>query len=321
MFGQIYEYFLGNFAMSEGQGGGEFFTPRSVVRLMVEIIEPHGGKVFDPACGSGGMFVQSAQFIEQHRQDAAADLDVYVYGTEKTLETVKLAKMNLAPRASLGRIVPFESAESTDAWDADANVRADIGDVGHRDVEAQGDFLTTGGVEVLLGRRRQGSREDRSPKRLRRMGLQAQLLQVLLDRGRHTNTSCHSRRWGRLSIEDPTPLRKYPRPVQQLCIWGLRADGDLNPPRKIATLVLLQTFEGTDHVGFNVAIPNGEVGSNAHAVHGREAERQMRLTMHALQVHPVGSRADAAVREVESAASIDVLERDFAFDVLPFSSG
>ena len=73
VFGQIYEYFLGNFAMSEGQGGGEFFTPRSVVRLMVEIIEPHGGKVFDPACGSGGMFVQSAQFIEQHRKDAAAD--------------------------------------------------------------------------------------------------------------------------------------------------------------------------------------------------------------------------------------------------------
>lgn len=62
VFGQIYEYFLANFALSEGQGGGEFFTPRSVVRLMTEIIEPHGGKVFDPACGSGGMFVQSAEF-------------------------------------------------------------------------------------------------------------------------------------------------------------------------------------------------------------------------------------------------------------------
>jgi type I restriction enzyme M protein len=104
VFGQIYEYFLGNFAMSEGQGGGEFFTPRSVVRLMVEIIEPHGGKVFDPACGSGGMFVQSAQFIEQHRKDAAADLDVYVYGTEKTLETVKLAKMNLAVNGLRGEV-------------------------------------------------------------------------------------------------------------------------------------------------------------------------------------------------------------------------
>jgi type I restriction enzyme M protein len=104
VFGQIYEYFLGNFAMSEGQGGGEFFTPRSVVRLMVEFIEPHGGKVFDPACGSGGMFVQSAQFIEQHRKDAAADLDVYVYGTEKTLETVKLAKMNLAVNGLRGEV-------------------------------------------------------------------------------------------------------------------------------------------------------------------------------------------------------------------------
>lgn len=96
VFGQIYEYFLANFALSEGQGGGEFFTPRSVVKLMTEIIEPHGGKVFDPACGSGGMFVQSADFIHQHQSDKAADLDVFVCGTEKTLETVKLAKMNLA---------------------------------------------------------------------------------------------------------------------------------------------------------------------------------------------------------------------------------
>ena len=96
VFGQIYEYFLANFALSEGQGGGEFFTPRSVVKLMTEIIEPHGGTVYDPACGSGGMFVQSAEFIQRHQTDKAADLDVYVCGTEKTLETVKLAKMNLA---------------------------------------------------------------------------------------------------------------------------------------------------------------------------------------------------------------------------------
>src|SRR5207244_4607760 len=69
LLGQIYEYFLGEFARSEGSKGGEFFTPRSVVRLMVEMIEPHGGKVFDPACGFGGMFVQSAHFIEEHRKD------------------------------------------------------------------------------------------------------------------------------------------------------------------------------------------------------------------------------------------------------------
>jgi type I restriction enzyme M protein len=105
LFGQIYEYFLGAFARTEGQKGGEFFTPRSVVRLMVEIIEPHGGKVFDPACGSGGMFVQSAQFIEQHRQDAAGGLlDVSVYGQEKTLQTVNLAKMNLAVNGLRGEV-------------------------------------------------------------------------------------------------------------------------------------------------------------------------------------------------------------------------
>jgi len=102
MFGQIYEYFLGNFAMAEGQGGGEFFTPRSVVRLMVKIIEPHRGTVFDPACGSGGMFVQSANFIEEHRKDA--DNDFFVYGQEKNLETVKLAKMNMAVNGLRGDV-------------------------------------------------------------------------------------------------------------------------------------------------------------------------------------------------------------------------
>ncbi|MGD0572908.1 MAG: N-6 DNA methylase [Sedimentisphaerales bacterium] len=103
MFGQIYEYFLGNFAMAEGQGGGEFFTPRSVVRLMVEIIEPHNGTVFDPACGSGGMFVQSAQFIEGHKTEKE-DTSLFVYGQEKTLETVKLAKMNIAVNGLRGEI-------------------------------------------------------------------------------------------------------------------------------------------------------------------------------------------------------------------------
>jgi type I restriction enzyme M protein len=103
MFGQIYEYFLGKFAMAEGQGGGEFFTPRSVVRLMVEIIEPHKGTVFDPACGSGGMFVQSAQFIEA-RKTPGKDSSLFVYGSEKTLETVKLAKMNIAVNGLRGDI-------------------------------------------------------------------------------------------------------------------------------------------------------------------------------------------------------------------------
>jgi type I restriction enzyme M protein len=107
LFGQIYEYFLAEFARSEGQKGGEFFTPRSVVRLMVEIIEPHGGKVFDPACGSGGMFVQSAKFIDEHRKELSTNgksSSVYVYGQEKTLETVNLAKMNLAVNGLRGEI-------------------------------------------------------------------------------------------------------------------------------------------------------------------------------------------------------------------------
>lgn len=97
MFGQIYQYFLAEFALAEGQGGGEFFTPDSVVRLMVEIIEPRRGKLLDPACGSGGMFVQSRRFIQEHsREDGSDPDDFFVYGQEKTLETVKLAKMNIA---------------------------------------------------------------------------------------------------------------------------------------------------------------------------------------------------------------------------------
>jgi type I restriction enzyme M protein len=105
LFGHIYEYFLSEFARSEGQKGGEFFTPRSVVRLMVEIIEPHGGKVFDPACGSGGMFVQSAQFIAEHRKELkGSESGVYVCGQEKTRDTVNLAKMNLAVNGLRGEI-------------------------------------------------------------------------------------------------------------------------------------------------------------------------------------------------------------------------
>ncbi|WP_250461658.1 type I restriction-modification system subunit M [Microbulbifer litoralis] len=110
MLGKIYEYFLGNFALAEGQGGGEFFTPTSVVRLMVEIIEPYQGTVYDPACGSGGMFVQSQHFVESHRQELEAlgedqDQDqLFVYGQEKTLDTVKLAKMNLAVNGLRGEV-------------------------------------------------------------------------------------------------------------------------------------------------------------------------------------------------------------------------
>jgi type I restriction enzyme M protein len=87
MFGQIYQYFLGKFALAEGQGGGEFFTPDTVVRLMVQIIEPRRGRLLDPACGSGGMFVQSGQFIQENAEELGLDPnDFYVYGQEKTKE-------------------------------------------------------------------------------------------------------------------------------------------------------------------------------------------------------------------------------------------
>jgi len=105
MFGKIYEYFLGKFAMAEGQKGGEFFTPRSIVKLIVEIIEPFRGRVFDPACGSGGMFVQSAQFVDEHKKNGnGASQSIMAYGQEKTLETAGLCKLNLAVHGLSGDI-------------------------------------------------------------------------------------------------------------------------------------------------------------------------------------------------------------------------
>lgn len=101
-FGKVYEYFLGKFAMSEGRKGGVFYTPTAIVRLIVEIIEPYHGKIFDPACGSGGMFVQSAKFVERH--NGSGSQRVSVYGTEKEAATIKLSKMNLAVHGLAGDI-------------------------------------------------------------------------------------------------------------------------------------------------------------------------------------------------------------------------
>lgn len=94
VFGRIYEYFLAEFAMTQGQGGGEFYTPSPIVRLLVEIIEPYKGKILDPACGSGGMFVQSANFVSAHHGRPASDLSIY--GIEKVDATGALCRMNLA---------------------------------------------------------------------------------------------------------------------------------------------------------------------------------------------------------------------------------
>ena len=101
-FGLVYEYFLAKFAFAEGSGAGEFFTPMSIVRLIVEIIEPFHGRIFDPACGSGGMFVHSAHFVERHRQSPGEKLSIY--GQENTPATVRLAKMNLAIHGLSGEI-------------------------------------------------------------------------------------------------------------------------------------------------------------------------------------------------------------------------
>lgn len=101
-FGRVYEYCLSNFALQEGKGKGEYYTPKAIVNLITEMIEPYKGKVYDPACGSGGMFVQSAKFIENHKGNKK---DISVYGQEYTPTTFKLAKMNLAIRgisANLG---------------------------------------------------------------------------------------------------------------------------------------------------------------------------------------------------------------------------
>jgi type I restriction enzyme M protein len=101
-FGRIYEYFLGEFAMSEGQGGGEFYTPASIVRLLAQVIEPFHGRILDPACGSGGMFVQSARFVAEHHRNPAAELSLC--GVEKVDETGRLCRLNLAVHGLEGDI-------------------------------------------------------------------------------------------------------------------------------------------------------------------------------------------------------------------------
>ena len=101
VLGRVYEYFLGRFASAEGKGGGEFFTPQCVVKLLVEMIEPFKGRVYDPCCGSGGMFVQSERFAEAH---GGSKHDISVYGQELNPTTWKLCKMNLAIRGIEGNI-------------------------------------------------------------------------------------------------------------------------------------------------------------------------------------------------------------------------
>ena len=111
IFGQIYEYFLGNFALAEGQGGGAFYTPASVVQYMVEVLQPTTGdkKFLDPACGSGGMFVQAARYMHRHNATNDQMMHFRCYGVEKEPDTVKLAKMNLLLNNVRGEITEANS--------------------------------------------------------------------------------------------------------------------------------------------------------------------------------------------------------------------
>ncbi|CAB4584438.1 MAG: N-6 DNA methylase [Actinobacteria bacterium] len=121
VLGRVYEYFLGQFASSEGKRAGEYYTPRSVVRLLVEMLEPYHGRIYDPCCGSGGMFVQSAEFVAAH---GGKRNDISVYGQEYTAATWRLAKMNLAIRgieANLG-----DRADDTFHRDLHPDLRADF---------------------------------------------------------------------------------------------------------------------------------------------------------------------------------------------------
>ena len=125
LLGNVYEYFLGQFALAEGRKGGEFYTPRSVVRLLVEMLEPYQGRVYDPCCGSSGMFVQSVEFIRAHASGngnaGRAKGDISIYGQESNYTTWRMARMNLAIRGIVGRIEHGDSFRN----DRHPDLRAD----------------------------------------------------------------------------------------------------------------------------------------------------------------------------------------------------
>ena len=122
LFGRVYEYFLGEFANAEGKKGGQFYTPKSIVKLMVEMIEPYKGRVYDPACGSGGMFVMSEKFVTEHQGNIN---DITVYGQESNQTTWKLSKMNLAIRNINSQFVSWNT-EGSFLKDAHPDLKADF---------------------------------------------------------------------------------------------------------------------------------------------------------------------------------------------------
>lgn len=120
VLGRVYEYFLGRFAAAEGKGGGEFYTPQCVVKILVNMIEPYKGRVFDPCCGSGGMFVQSERFVEEHGGNVG---DIAIYGQESNSTTWRLAKMNLAIRGIDANLGPHHADSFRD--DLHKDLKAD----------------------------------------------------------------------------------------------------------------------------------------------------------------------------------------------------
>jgi len=121
LLGRVYEYFLGEFASAEGKKGGQFYTPKSIVKLMVEMIEPYKGRVYDPACGSGGMFVMSEKFVQEHQGNVQ---DITIYGQESNQTTYKLSRMNLAIRNINSKFVAWNT-EGTFLKDAHPDLKAD----------------------------------------------------------------------------------------------------------------------------------------------------------------------------------------------------
>ncbi|MDT3698792.1 MAG: class I SAM-dependent DNA methyltransferase [Thermincola sp.] len=143
ILGHVFEYFLGEFALSEGKKGGQFYTPRSVVELLIEMLEPYKGRVFDPCCGSGGMFVQSEKFVQDHQGKVN---DISIYGQESNQTTWRLAKMNLAIRGIDSSQVKWNN-EGSFLNDTHKDLKADyvIANPPFNDSDWSGDLLRKDG--------------------------------------------------------------------------------------------------------------------------------------------------------------------------------
>jgi len=143
LLGHVFEYFLGEFALAEGKKGGQFYTPRSVVQLLVEMLEPYKGRVFDPCCGSGGMFVQSEKFVKEHQGRIN---EISIYGQESNQTTWRLAKMNLAIRGIDSSQVKWNN-EGSFLNDAHKDLKADfiIANPPFNDSDWSGELMRTDG--------------------------------------------------------------------------------------------------------------------------------------------------------------------------------